>query len=429
MTESVKEKKATTLVSPDAEGPLPSGWSAHQSRSNPGLLYYFNRRTGATTWNRSEVTADPVEVLNNDAAEVSGSIPVKKEAEVVSRENMEESVNNNTWYAGMSFCEEVPVERSNFLAPGWGMSTRYIAKSLSSDIKHEPKKSDVECRDMVLLGMKLDTTETQVREYFKDVEVLGVQIMQSRDNLTKYAIIKFSDWEVAKVLGRHKHSINGTLCSLHQAMESHKADLAMKSLKADPAIESLKADLAKFKEELRKTKIEREVAKYSNKATQRNIRHGMEALNKLEDVESTWAPLLEAAADGVVITADNIPQANQAVEDMTNTIKVLREHLQWEVDMQIVAAESPLHWATVHQMELSKKGEKAVCSLKEEEIHKHEKVAHKKKKNQKRKERRDKGIAMPPAKKTKADKTIKPTCFGCGLPGHMVKDCDKDFAK
>ena len=93
MTESVKEKNATALVSPDAEGPLPPGWSAHQSRSNPGLSYYFNCRTGATTWNRSEVTAATVEVLNN---EPSGSIPVKKLAEVVRGENLEESVNKNT---------------------------------------------------------------------------------------------------------------------------------------------------------------------------------------------------------------------------------------------------------------------------------------------------------------------------------------------
>ena len=96
MTETVKKKKATTLVSPDAEEPLPPGWSAHQSRSNPGLLYYFNCRTGATTWNRSEVTDVPVEVLNlNVTTEVSGSIPAKKTAEVVRRENVEESVNNN----------------------------------------------------------------------------------------------------------------------------------------------------------------------------------------------------------------------------------------------------------------------------------------------------------------------------------------------
>ena len=93
MTESVKEKSATALVSPEAEGPLPPGWSAHQSRSNPGLSYYFNCRTGATTWNRSEVTAATVEVLNN---EPSRSIPVQKVAEVVRGETMEESVNKNT---------------------------------------------------------------------------------------------------------------------------------------------------------------------------------------------------------------------------------------------------------------------------------------------------------------------------------------------
>ena len=186
----------------------------------------------------------------------------------------------------------------------------------TSELAQLVEKCDVECQDMVLFDMTLDTTEAQVREYFKDVEVLGVHMMQSRDNLTKYAFIKFSDWEVARVLGRQKHTINGTLCSLRQAMES------------------LKAVLTKFKEEAvkeaRKTKIEREVAKYKNKATQRAVRYGMEALDKLEDVESTWAPLSEAAVDGVVITAENIPQANQAVKDMTNTIKVLREHIQWE---------------------------------------------------------------------------------------------------
>jgi len=134
-----------------------------------------------------------------------------------------------------SFCEEVPVEGVNFLAPhgGWGVSKRYIAVSPTSDIdcavsesyiavsptsdiKYELKKSDIECKDMVLLGMKLDTTEAQVREYFKDVEVLGVHMMQSKNNRTKYAFIKFSDWEVAKVLGRQMHCINGMLCSFQQ---------------------------------------------------------------------------------------------------------------------------------------------------------------------------------------------------------------------
>ena len=82
-----------------------------------------------------------------------------------------------------AFYEEIPVDEGNFFPPqgGWGVSTRYIAVNHLSEIKHEPKKGDIECKDMVLLGMKLDTTEAQVRGYFKDVEVLRVHMMQSKD--------------------------------------------------------------------------------------------------------------------------------------------------------------------------------------------------------------------------------------------------------
>ena len=65
---------------------------------------------------------------------------------------------------------------------------------------------------------KLDTTEAQVRKYFKDV--LGVQMMQSKDNLTRSAILKFSDREVGRVLGRQKHFINGTPCFLQPKRNS-----------------------------------------------------------------------------------------------------------------------------------------------------------------------------------------------------------------
>ena len=97
MAELVKEKMAT-----DAEEPLPAGWSAHQSRSNPGHCYYFNCHTGATTWNRSEVTAvlvaAPMEGSDSGTAEVGGNFPAQKVAEVVQKETSKETetVNNNT---------------------------------------------------------------------------------------------------------------------------------------------------------------------------------------------------------------------------------------------------------------------------------------------------------------------------------------------
>ena len=118
---------------------------------------------------------------------------------------------------GSQAFSEVPMEEGSFLAPrgGWEVSTRFIAAvGPISDVKPEFKKVDIECKDMVLLGMKLDTTESQVKGYFKDVEVLQVHMRQSKDNLTKYAFIKFADGEVARVLGKQTHLINGTLCSL-----------------------------------------------------------------------------------------------------------------------------------------------------------------------------------------------------------------------
>ena len=34
---------------------LPPGWSEHQSKSNQGKTYYFNRRTGERLWDRAKV--------------------------------------------------------------------------------------------------------------------------------------------------------------------------------------------------------------------------------------------------------------------------------------------------------------------------------------------------------------------------------------
>ena len=89
-------EKAKPSACPKAEGSLPPGWSAHESRSNPGHFYFFNCHTGATTWNRSQVTsgqvAAPVAKLNDETSKVSETIPMQKAAE----DDQKGIANNNT---------------------------------------------------------------------------------------------------------------------------------------------------------------------------------------------------------------------------------------------------------------------------------------------------------------------------------------------
>ena len=214
------------------------------------------------------------------------------------------------------------------------------------------------------------------------------------------------------------------------------------------------AALAAFKEqaakEARKAKIEREIAKYSNKATQRAIKHNMMALDLVEDVENTWDPVCEGAQaqDGIVIRADNLDQANQALNSMTDAFKAVKNHLQWEIDMQIIAATSEFKWNTVHQVELSKQ-DTGVCSMENEAIRKHEKermswekdlraakaAAGSKNSSTPSKKRKSfkemDGDSQTPSKKRSQSTPGKKarTCYRCGKPGHIVKDCDKDFAQ
>jgi len=117
---------------------------------------------------------------------------------------------------------------------GWSASTMYIAVNPNAEAmkrkreeeaaSYQPafKRSayvepddDTQCRDMILLGMKPSTTEAQVRDYFKDkADVVMVQMKKSKDNMTGYAFVKFSDKEVEKALRRQKHMIDGRECTL-----------------------------------------------------------------------------------------------------------------------------------------------------------------------------------------------------------------------
>eukprot|EP00092_Neocalanus_flemingeri_P053477 GFUD01062854.1.p1 GENE.GFUD01062854.1~~GFUD01062854.1.p1 ORF type:complete len:205 (-),score=46.24 GFUD01062854.1:132-746(-) len=52
---SVPSGSAQTPVSLVPKPSLPSGWSCHVSKSVPGKCYYFNRFTGAKTWELGEL--------------------------------------------------------------------------------------------------------------------------------------------------------------------------------------------------------------------------------------------------------------------------------------------------------------------------------------------------------------------------------------
>ena len=121
---------------------------------------------------------------------------------------------------------------------------------------------------------------------------------------------------------------------------------------------------------------------------------------------------------------------------MTDAFKAVKNHLQWEIDMQIIAATSEFKWNTVHQVELSKQ-ETRVCSMDDEAIRKHEKERISWEKDLRAAKaaagsnKEMDGDSQTPSKKRSQSTPGKKarTCYRCGKPGHIVKDCDKDFAQ
>jgi hypothetical protein len=117
----------------------------------------------------------------------------------------------------------------------------------------------------------------------------------------------------------------------------------------------------------RKSVIDAEVAKVSSKAVKRTLRHNMESLDNLKDLGEVWSLLgipfpsavgafdeiSEAALpDGQVATRENFEAVNAAFEEFTKHVAVHREHIQHEINMQIVSTTSPMGWSAVEQLEI-----------------------------------------------------------------------------
>jgi hypothetical protein len=123
----------------------------------------------------------------------------------------------------------------------------------------------------------------------------------------------------------------------------------------------------------RKDKIALEIAKYPGKSLKRTLKHNLECLDLIDDLDNVFKALAIDAEDGVIATPDNIDDVNKAVEELTAAVEALRKHVRHESDMQIVSATSPLGWGTVDQLEIALKDNNAL-TVSAAEIHAAEKA-------------------------------------------------------
>ena len=98
----------------------------------------------------------------------------------------------------------------------------------------------------------------------------------------------------------------------------------------------------------RKLDIAGEVGKLENPNSKRNVGFGLGLLHKIEDLEAVFLTEDESEMANV----DNLDEVNLSIKEMKKLLGELKASVLHEVDMQTVAATSPLGWKTVQQMEV-----------------------------------------------------------------------------
>ena len=97
----------------------------------------------------------------------------------------------------------------------------------------------------------------------------------------------------------------------------------------------------------RKAAVEQEVSKFKTPGTKRNVKFARNLLFNLEDMEE----ILKVGPDEEFATKDNIEEVNAAVSALREKIEELKNLVQHELNMQIIAATSSLKWKVVRQLE------------------------------------------------------------------------------
>ena len=93
--------------------------------------------------------------------------------------------------------------------------------------------------------------------------------------------------------------------------------------------------------------IAAETAKFRSSSTKRNVSLLRQLLFGVQDMEE----IFQVKEGEEFATIDNVQDVNKAVGEMMSLLTKHKEALKHELNMQIVAASSPLGWKTVQQME------------------------------------------------------------------------------
>ena len=189
----------------------------------------------------------------------------------------------------------------------------------------------------------------------------------------------------------------------------------------------------------REAGIQAEVNKFKGAGTKRAVKFTKELLFQCEDL----ADIFKVEEGEEFATKDNLDDVNKAVLKFNTLLEEHKNSIQHELNMQIVAASSPLKWKTVKQLEGSL--ELPACvTIDSTEVRKAEKdsmafardlsVAKKRSLESassgyfsKRGRGRGRGGSLYNGRGGSGDSTGNSTrsCFKCGDMGHLIAKCPK----
>ena len=112
-------------------------------------------------------------------------------------------------------------------------------------------------------------------------------------------------------------------------------------------LQHLKDTQVVIQKKQREDAIAAEASRFRQAGTKRSVKFTRTLINEVEDIEE----LLKVGEGEEFATVDNLEDVNATVRRLKELLADHKRSIQHELNMQIVAATSPLKWKTVAQME------------------------------------------------------------------------------